>query len=705
MKAFLVIKILLLPLAFLFGAAGVGRIEYGLVGGTALAGALTFWRWRKGEVSQLELAVLAIFVLALGAQTAHGLDIPQLLILAYGVLSAMSFLSLARGKPWTAEFSKGDFAAQAGTPAFLAINRTISLLWGVLFAALALAKGLGLPQVFTAVIIVTGVTLSIAGPRLLVRRALKAMLKREPYSWPMPAIGATKADCDVAVIGAGLGGLTAAALLARAGAKVRVVDQHVLPGGYCHHWPRRANADGRKLIFRFDSGVHDFSGVHAGGAINGIMNRLDAPAIDWLPLSHRYILNDITLDIPHGADAYVARLGALFPLQAAGLAALFADIRAILESMCSEAPRYSGVPGAPRSIEGLMAFPARYPLSVQWMDRPFIELLRHHINDPALEALLFALGGYISDTPLEAPVRRMAPIFGYAFHGGGYPRGGSGVPSQALVEVIERHGGSVRLGTRVEKILMEAGRASGLLLPKGEMLRAGAVISNADFKATMLSLVGRDHLPETYVRRLEALRPACSAMMVHLGLRGSLEIPPVIHVQREGASVGMVSPSAADPSAAPEGCSTLELMHLIPNREAKAWFENAGADLKRHRRSPEYHARKAAAGDRMIVAARHAVPDLDQRVIFRTEASPLTFHRYDLAADGSIYGIEGFVGEPLKSPVPGLVIAGSATLGPGAEAAMIAGARAAELFVPGLLDTRTTLDGQRLGTTLAEYGS
>lgn len=689
MKAVLIIKLVLLPLAVLFAAAGAGHIGYGLFGGALLAGALSFWRWRKGAISQLELAVLAIFVLASVAQAAFGLTLPRLLVLAYGVLSAMAFLSILRGRPWTAEFSAGDYAAQAQTPAFVAINRAISGLWGGLFGALALVQALGLPHVFTAVIVATGITLSIAGPRFLVRRKMAQMLgEREPHNWPMPAIGSAKADCDLAIIGAGLGGLTAAALLAQAGAKVKVVDQHVLPGGYCHHWPRRANADGRKLIFRFDSGVHDFSGVHAGGTIDGLMRRLEAPKIDWRPLHHRYLINGAVLDVPPQVDAFVAKLGSMFPAQAAGIAALFADIGAILEGMFSEAPHYSGVPDAPRTIEGLMAFPARFPLAVQWMDRPFVELVRAHVSDPALEALLFGLGGYITDEPLKAPVRNMAPIFGYYFHGGGYPVGGSGVVSQGLVEVIERHGGSVRLGTRVEKVLVEQGRAAGLELPKGEILRAGAVISNADFKATMLSMVGREHLPEAYAARVEALRPACSAMMVHLGLRGALDGPAVLHVRQGDAAVGTVSPSSVDPSAAPEGYSTLELMHLVPNAEAKGWFEGVGENLKAHRRSSGYLAHKAGLADRMIATACHAIPDLQERIVFRADASPLTFHRYDLASDGSIYGMEGFSGEPCKTPLPGLMIAGAANVGPGAEAVMIAGARAAELIVPGLLATR-----------------
>ena len=85
----------------------------------------------------------------------------------------------------------------------------------------------------------------------------------------------------------------------------------------------------------------------------------------------------------------------------------------------------------------------------------------------------------------------MVPLFGYYFHGGYYPAGGSGRLADALVEAIEARGGEVRLKTRVARILVEEGRAAGVELADGTRVAASAVVANADLKRTFLELVER----------------------------------------------------------------------------------------------------------------------------------------------------------------------------------------------------------------------
>ncbi|HET7042197.1 MAG TPA: FAD-dependent oxidoreductase, partial [Gemmatimonadales bacterium] len=82
---------------------------------------------------------------------------------------------------------------------------------------------------------------------------------------------------DVAVVGAGVGGLAAAALLARSGARVAVFEQHFLAGGFCTSWERVVAApDGRRSRFVFDAGVHDVSGVGEGGGVRQLLELLGA---------------------------------------------------------------------------------------------------------------------------------------------------------------------------------------------------------------------------------------------------------------------------------------------------------------------------------------------------------------------------------------------------------------------------------------------
>ena len=180
--------------------------------------------------------------------------------------------------------------------------------------------------------------------------------------------------------------------------------------------------------------------------------------------------------------------------------------------------------------------------------------------------------------------------------------------------------------------------------------------------------------------------PACSAFAVHLGVDFVPDVKPAVHVSRDPV-IGIAILSLVDPSAAPQGHSTMTILTLLPHAEAQRRFPAEGGDeWKEWRRSQDYEDRKKALGDRLIPAAEKVIPDLSSHIVYRTDASPVTYARYDWASAGSIYGIsrEGrFKGA--KSPVPGLVLAGSATHRAGIEAVLISGAFAADALVPGLL--------------------
>ncbi|MGJ4915317.1 FAD-dependent oxidoreductase [Bradyrhizobium sp. HKCCYLRH2060] len=690
MKVFLTVKLALLPFVVFWTLLAWHQPAWAVWSALALALAANVWRASRSELALLELGSLALFVvLAIANDVAPNWTAGNALWLSFAGLGLISFASLAVGRPWTGDYSRSAYADSASTPQFHLINMLMTGLWGVLFLVLGLCRWASVASWITTAIVIGGALISIFGPRFAIRQALLRMrAAREECHWPAPGFAsAAETDCDVAVIGAGIGGLTAAALLAESGLKVKVFDHHVVPGGFCHTYLRKAHHDNKPVLYRFDAGPHDFSGVWPGGPVDGVLRRLGvADRIQWRRVTHSYRLAGRRIEVPEDWRAYVRLLCEMFPASADGLTRLFDTIHAIFESMYATGQGRSGIPGMPATLEEMLAFPRKHPQAYRWMNRPFDELVAAHVSDPELIATLNALSGYLGDGSETLSCAQMVPIFGYYFKGGFYPVDGSGHLADVLAEAVTARGGEVHLKSRVTRILVEEGRAVGVVLGNGRTVRAQAVVSNADLGRTFTELLKADDLPAGFRERARALVPATSCFSVHLGLDMVPDVAPAAHLDSP-MGIGLAVMSKLDPSAAPEGHATMTIITLVPHEQAKSWFpDEGGDDWKAWRRSPDYEARKQQLGDAMVAAAETIIPGLSQHIVYRTDASPVTYARYDLASAGAIYGVarSGRL-KGAKAPVRNLVIAGGGNAGAGVEAVVISGAEAAEALVPGLL--------------------
>jgi phytoene dehydrogenase-like protein len=448
---------------------------------------------------------------------------------------------------------------------------------------------------------------------------------------------------------------------------VAVFEQHYLPGGFCTSWERRVRppSGGEAWTYVFDAGVHDISGLGERGGIRSLLRLLDIEnAIEWRLNQQEYFLGETHFKVPHDADEFVSQLGERFPAEAENLRRFFDEILGVYRDMYADIEKTGGAPRSPDNVDDLLAYPQSHPHSYKWMDRPFIEMLDAFFSDPRVKDLLCALTSYLSDDPKSLSVGNMAPIFGYHFDGGYYPVGGSQALPNALVDVIEKHGGKMFLRTAVKRIVVENGRAVGIELKNGDIHRAKAVLSNADTHKTFLDLVGREHLPAKFADEIAAFQPSTSAFIVFLGLDIAPDLAPITMLD----DVGIMIPSAIDPSLAPAGHASVTLLRLIPQSEAAQW----------DRKSPDYTARKRAFADDMIASAAEIIPGLQQHITYRQEGSPATFARYAWTTSGSIYGpAMGQTRLTVKTPVKNLYVAGSVTMGGGVEAAAIAGLHAA----------------------------
>ncbi len=225
-----------------------------------------------------------------------------------------------------------------------------------------------------------------------------------------------------------------------------------------------------------------------------------------------------------------------------------------------------------------------------------------------------------------------------------------------------------------------------MTLADGRRISARAVVTNADLRRTFLELIDPAELESDFRARIAAAQPALSAFTVHLGVDFVPDIRPAVYVKGD-QNFGITAMSQADPSAAPSGHATLTLIKLLPLSEAQDWFPgDHDAGWKAWRQSPDYQDRKKRLGDTLIAAAEKVILGLSSHIVYRDEATPVTFTRYDWSTTGSIYGVRQEARlKGAKSPIPGLVVAGSATHGPGMEATLISGAFAADALLPGLL--------------------
>ena len=460
---------------------------------------------------------------------------------------------------------------------------------------------------------------------------------------------------DVAVVGSGLGGLSAAALLARSGLRVAVFEAHDEPGGYATRFLR----DG----FSFEVSLHELDAVGPGEP-----NR---PLLDALGLTEQlelltapYLRREVwpghgeDLWLPKEVPDLVALLDATYPGCGPGVDGLFALAREVHER-CYEAID-DGQLRLDRTSRTLHALLARTAGSV----------LREHIEDPGARRILGTLASYLGLFPRDlSALSYLLLLWGYHGCSGRYPRGGSHALTAGLVRVVEAHGGTVHLSSPVRAIRCRRGRAQGLTLGDGTEIDARWVVSNASPLVTFGELVPLELLHDRYRTRLAAMRPSTSLYCAYLGLDAAPDtLAPMayetyLHHPDLPVPIALTATSLVDPSVRP--CLTLSTDRAIA--------EAVGSTDK------------DAVTEAMLDAVeRHVLPGLRDHVVVRQVAHPGTFERYTGNPGGAVFG---FAATPEQSgprrllgttPIRNLLLA-SAWVFPGAgqTAAMQSGRLAA----------------------------
>jgi phytoene desaturase len=478
---------------------------------------------------------------------------------------------------------------------------------------------------------------------------------------------------DAVVIGAGLGGLSAAAAFARQGFKVLVLEQHSVPGGY-------ASAFTRPGGFTFDVSLHSTSvGIRDGVAnlISGFPEIQDIVFSPHKPL-YRAVFPDCDIRVPHkDLPGYIQLLKSRFPGDAAAIDGLFADMKGLTD----EVGRVSSA-----SPADLAAFPQKFPLLFKNMNRTWGQMQDDRVQDPKLKSVISSLWGYFGLPPSKLSSFYYAmPLVGYLEEGGYYPAGTSQKISNALAGLITKNGGQVRLNTRVARILTRDHAAYGVRTADGEEILGRAVISNANAVDTLTKMVDEKEVLKDTLARMDKLSISFSTLLVWLGLKTDLvrevglkdsEIFYYPDYDLEGAydaalagglpanpGFGLTIYDNVCPGCSPKGKNTINIISMQGYDYWKKYETDYFYGAK-----DAYNKEKMRLADILVEAVeKRFLPGLRKAIEVKEVATPLTNLRFTSNPRGAIYGWNQTVDNsgqkrfPQKTPVKNLYLSGAWT--------------------------------------------
>ncbi|MFI0843985.1 phytoene desaturase family protein [Mesorhizobium sp. IMUNJ 23232] len=268
----------------------------------------------------------------------------------------------------------------------------------------------------------------------------------------------------------------------------------------------------------------------------------------------------------------------------------------------------------------------------------------------------------------------------------GYARGGMGAITKALADSFRASGGTIRTEAEVERILVENGRTTGIVLAGGEEIRGKLVVSNADVKRTFLKFVEEKELPDIFLRRVKNFRMRGSSGKVNIALDSMPEFPALppdspclradmhftdsVERMERGYDdwkagrwsaypfLDMVIPTTLDPTMAPPGKHFMScfVQYCPPKVEGRDWTD----------------ADRDAFGETVISQIADYSPGFRDRIVHMEIRTPHELEAEVGLTEGNIFQGELTFDQLLfnrpvpgyaqyRSPVGGLYICGSST--------------------------------------------
>jgi all-trans-retinol 13,14-reductase len=448
---------------------------------------------------------------------------------------------------------------------------------------------------------------------------------------------------DYVILGAGLGGLSAAACLTQQGYRVAVLEKHYLPGGCCHTFDFGE--------YSFCADVHYISQCAPGQSIAQFFNYIerDVPFNSLDPnCIDRVIAPGIDFQIPLGWENLRARLLLTFPEEADGINRYCDEIKQLHQDIH-------------HLVRNVHLFDLKW---YDWLKLPkywnvfvkrtwTLQDLYDHVGlSPKLQAVLAGQSGDYALPPKEiALVTHTSLVWGYS-EGAYYPKHHFKDFVNTIVEKITTGGGVIKYSTPVEHIQVTQGKVQ-YVIADHQYCATKAYISDLDPKLTVQLMHDSEALSEREYHRLTDYEYSTSAFNIYLGLDNRFD-PQRYGIgnwniwyyptgdlnqeyQRQLAGdmsrpwifLSCPTMKSSEPGIAPDGHHVLEIATVCPYEP----FEHL------HKTDPKaYKAKKREVYEQIMGSVRDLIPDVDKYVRMKVYGTPTTSEFYLGQPQGNIYG-------------------------------------------------------------------
>lgn len=497
-------------------------------------------------------------------------------------------------------------------------------------------------------------------------------------------------EFDTIVIGSGAGGMASAICLAKAGQKVLVLEQHYVPGGWCHSFHLKGQ--------RFSPGVHYIGLLDEGESTNnlyrglGIANDLVFFRMNEKSYEHCRI-GDKKIDMPAGFDNLYERLACRFPKERRSL-------KKYLELIKNVSDEVFLIP-AMRTFWDHITIPYRTRHMGKYGLFSLKRVIDWYIKDPMLKAVLNIQCGDHGLAPFKASFPVHCVVMNHYFQGGFYPMGGGAGIVKAMTNTLKRNGGELRVKQNVKRILIENKHAFGVELATGEQIFSRQVISNADPSNTYLNLVGREHLSPKLLKKVLKTKYSVTSLILFLTLdmdvkKGGLDSGNIWSFESQNIDAIYNDLKGKDPAEGEEfpgvfiSCTTLKdpisFNGRYHNFEVVTFIDYNSFqefDINHDYHSEAYDARKKKIVKKFLNNIEKVIPGAKQHIIQAELGTPNTNQYYIHTTEGNVYGTEKTFNQigPFsfrnKSEIKNLYLCGASTLSHGVAGAAYSGVEAA----------------------------